>query len=393
MDSDKPLIQARLRLLSHFGTQLETRRWWILLCFSLYNACVSLSWLTYGVTTDVSLKYFGISTNKLLLFSDSGLYESFLFSYLGCWFTYRMFRSTLLTCAFLMLTGGWIRYFAGSNYTGALVGQLIIGFSTAPAFGISTFLPDRWFSSNERFLVTTIALYSNYFGWALGYIMPCILIGEDTKNMPLNVLVQAIIMTIPFSIGVFCVKNRPKVPPSYSALVKLTDHFGFWEEMKVLVRMPHFLGSSFFFGVFISVSFSVSSTSGIYMEPLNLSYFEQGLIGFSYVVTGMIAGFIGTIWIAKKGLKSCDVIIRALLTVSLGSLLTLGALFLFIKVPSMLLLLLCNCILGIGLIGIIPFICLSIIESTFPVQESISYERNVNDFDDLQCDNQSCQYL
>jgi len=371
MELSKKLLQESSPH-KRFGTDLEPRRWWILTAFSLYNCSVAVAWLTYGAISGPSMQYFDININQLLLFSDSFLYMYFLFSYIGCYLVYKMFKKFLLLCAFLTALGGWVRYFAGPHFYGALSGQIITGLAYAPAFGFATLLPDRWFSMKERFLVTTIAVYSSYAGWAIGYILPCVIVGDDIANMDTSLLVQAIIMTAPIVLSVLCVEEKPKVPPSYSALVKLNDKMSFMEEMKILLNMKNFVANSVIFGLVLGVSYSISTISAIFMEPLNLSYLEQGIIGFSYVVSGLIAGFVGTVWIDKHGLNNYDSMIKILLSLSLASLTVLGIIFIFIEHPGMFIIWGCNCILGVGLIGFTPFICSSIIESTFPVQESMS---------------------
>ena len=355
-----------------FGHVLEPRRWWILLAFSLYNAGVTLAWSTYSALTEVSERYFDIKQDQLLLFSDTVLYFGFFLSYIGCWLAFRFFKKAILGCFFLLMAGAWMRYLAGSHYGVTLAGQTLIGVVSAPLFGFAMLIPDRWFSTKERFYVTTTALYSNYIGWALGYLLPCLIVGSEEKRIPLYTLLQALFMTLPFVIGIFFLEERPEIPPSYSAYVKANDQSSVWEELKALVKTPRFLASSLVFGLVLGISYSVSTVMSIFMAPLDISYVHQGIIGSSYVISGMITGLVGTIWIGKRGLKTYDHIIKILLTLSLLSLISLGILFFVRKRPDWVSLFFCNCGLGIGLIGLTPFMCSSIVESTFPVQESLS---------------------
>ena len=384
MDSTEPLLPqppnlqtfpsyTSLRHQKRFGSELEPRRWWILLAFSLYNAGVAFGWLSFGVTPLTTIQYFGnISQNQLLLFADSNLYMCFFLSYLGCWCAHKIFKKSLLICFFIMALAGWIRYFGGSSYQWALIGQFMLGIAAAPSFGFSTLLPDRWFPANERFLVTSLAVNANYFGWILACIFPALIVGKDPTNMPLSLLIQAIFMTLPIFIGIFAIRDKPKVPPSYSALVKLTDTLGFFQEMRVLSSYKGFIWSSLFFGLTAGISFSVTTASGIFMEAENLTYLQQGIIQASYAISGMVTGILGSIFLSNRERKNYDLIIKILMTGSLLSLITLGIVFYYISSPNMLILVICNSILGIGLIGFVPFVCGSIIESTFPVQESMS---------------------
>ena len=142
--------------------------------------------------------------------------------------------------------------------------------------------------------------------------------------------------------------------------------------MKILLNSPQFVGGSLCFGMVLGLSNSIPTTNSIYMAHLKLSDLEQGYITLGYVVAGLIPGLLGAWWIDRKGLKDCDFLLRCLLTISLVSLAALGIVFTYVEDPSMLLILVCNCVLGIGLIGFMPFACSSIIESNFPIQEAVS---------------------
>lgn len=355
-----------------FGTQLEPRRWLILASFFLYSALNALGWLAFSPVSAISEAYFNIDDEQLLMFSDSYLYMYFAFSYLGAWLTYKYFRFSLLGYIFLGCLGGWIRYFVGRNYTLTLIGQFILAVSGSPVNNFANVLPDRWFSADERFVVTSLAVFANYLGWGFGYIMPCAVVGDNLDNIPKLELIQAILMTIPLVLGIFSIRDRPKVPPSYSALVKMAEYSGFKQEMKFLMKLPNFKWGSILFGLCVGVSYSVSAVTGLFLAPLKLSYWQQGGIGFSYIAAGFITGMIGTLMLTKSTRKNYDLALKIFISISLTSLVVLGIIFTVLDTIEAYLLYIVNSALGVGLIGFVPVLCASIVESTFPVQESVS---------------------
>jgi len=352
-----------------FGKSLETKRRFVLLTVCLTYIASAIGYLTFNSTSVPSKEYFHTDDdNKILYFTDVGLYINLVFSYLGCWFAYKYFRLSVITCALFTAVAAWIRYFAGASYIMALLCQALIGLMSTTLFGFANIVPDRWFATSERF---ALSVFSNYVGWALGALIPCVFIQNNADNMPKNTLFQAYILTVPFIFAIF-IKEKPRVPPSYSALVKQTDEKGFFEEMKILLKSPQFVGGSLCFGMVLGLSNSIPTTNSIYMAHLKLSDLEQGYITLGYVVTGLIPGLLGAWWIDRRGLKDCDFLLRCLLTISLVSLIALGIVFTYLEDPSMFLILACNCLLGIGLIGFMPFACSSIRESNFPIQEAVS---------------------
>jgi len=355
-----------------FGQNLETRRWFILLCVFSFYVSSAIGWLTYNATTGTTMRYFNITSSQVLLFTDVNMYICLLLSFVGCWIAYKYFRTSLIICTFINALAGWVRFIGGSNYAIALLCQIVIGLAAIPLFGFAIMVPDRWFSTKERFTVNALSVLANYVGWALGGLIPCIIVEDDETKMTDNTRVQAFILTVPFVLAVLCAKERPDVPPSYSALVKQTDKMGFWNEIKTLLKNKTFLSSSSCFGMVLGLSNSIPTTNGIYMDPLELSYLNQGFVTLGYVITGLISGLLSTIWIEKKGLKNIDFILKILLSIAFISLVALGFLFVYVPNPNFLLILLGNSVLGIGLIGFMPFGCSSIIESTFPIQEAVS---------------------
>lgn len=95
-------------------------------------------------------------------------------------------------------------------------------------------ISDRWFSVNERFWAVSIASFSNYVGWAFGAIFPPAYCDSDPTNFVRNslkchlinlknkltdvVLIQAIIASVPLVFGVLVIREKPKLPPNYSAV-------------------------------------------------------------------------------------------------------------------------------------------------------------------------------
>jgi len=211
--SSQPLLNKK------FGTDLETRRWFILIAFSFFSASSAMLWITYSPILPNAEAYYNVDVSGIVQFSDASMYVYTAFSFLGSWLAYKWFTVSLLSAMVLNLIGGWLRYYAAHTYFVALIGQYFAGIAQNVLFFVPVLIADRWFPAKERIWASTVATLSYLVGWAFGFILPPYLIEE--KGTPIRTLLfyEAIIATIPFVMGIFCIKDRPEVPPSYSAVI------------------------------------------------------------------------------------------------------------------------------------------------------------------------------
>ena len=91
-------------------------------------------------------------------------------------FTVRAPVATALVGICLNVGGAWLRWLSitTGSYAIALTSSVIIGFAAAIIICSYTALAHRLFPADERALATTIAVQCNYFGWAIGSLMPLI---------------------------------------------------------------------------------------------------------------------------------------------------------------------------------------------------------------------------
>jgi MFS family permease len=75
---------------------------------------------------------------------------------------------------------GWLRYIAirEENFSLVIVSSVLIGFGGSVIISTYTTCAQRWFPPHERTLATSIAVQSNYFGWAMGSVIVPSIVNE-----------------------------------------------------------------------------------------------------------------------------------------------------------------------------------------------------------------------
>ena len=116
----------------------------------------------------------------------------------------------------------------------------------------------------------------------------------------------------------------------------------------------------------------------------NYTLVQQGLVGVVFIGFGIIGGLVATWYLSRGTQENYDPIVKAFAIVSIIGLIALafiihkdsirdlyilnGVLGIISESLNRYLLL----IIGVGLLGFQPFACQTLVEMTFPVQESIS---------------------
>jgi len=185
-------------------------------------------------------------------------------------------------------------------------------------------------------------------------------------------LFECILASVSLIFGFFCIKDRPEVAPSISALVKAPKFQTINEEIKFLLGIPNVIFSTFIFGVCVGLAYAFPIVMDLLLQPYNISFEHECALGVTYITGGFLARIFGVKWIKKSGKPNYDAVLKVLLTGSMVCMFFLGIIVHVFDVANLPLLYFFHLLLGAGLIGFIPFACNSFVQSTFPVQELIS---------------------
>lgn len=108
-----------------------------------------------------------------------------------------------------------------------------------------------------------------------------------------------------------------------------------------------------------------------FLDKSLISEIYVGYLGLSYILSGMLSGFMASIFLEFKtnSYKYVDTIIKCLAIFSTLFLFILSIQILYEEIISIFFIV---CMIGFGIVGLTPFACVVLVEVTFPVPESIS---------------------
>ena len=116
----------------------------------------------------------------------------------------------------LNVLAAWLRWLSvwTESYAIALVSSIILGGASAIVICSFTAVSEHLFPPEQRTLATTIAVQSNYFGWALGSLIPSIV--SDISSMQTCMLVQACLVSL--SLPAYLLASPPPACGSSAAV-------------------------------------------------------------------------------------------------------------------------------------------------------------------------------
>ena len=115
--------------------------------------------------------------------------------------------SALLVAVLLNTGAAWLRHAAvmQHSFAQAFASTILLGGAAAVVVSSYTWVPETWFAPTERGLATSIAVQSNYAGWALGSFIPFVV--KTPAEMSKFTYVQAVGTTsilVFFLVGYSC---------------------------------------------------------------------------------------------------------------------------------------------------------------------------------------------
>ena len=197
------------------------RRWAVLLSFSFYsfsNAFVLMDFADdYGLAEQVLF-------NRTS--GDSGdtqqigfLYTLFLLCvmpamFVAAWGVIHHNYATMAVAQVFNVLGTWLRYAAAQqqSYTMAVLSTVLAGTSASAIVCSYAVIAEGWFRPSQRALATTIAVQSNYAGWALGSLLGLLADGNAAFFADTILLWQAIVVSA--TIPLFLLGYRAPPPPA-----------------------------------------------------------------------------------------------------------------------------------------------------------------------------------
>lgn len=283
-----------------------TRRWFILALFVLYSASNAFQWTQLVIITTILEKYYSVST--LTVYWTSMIYmvayiplilpASWLLDKKGL--RLGVLLGSAGTCA-----GSWLKVLATGpdQWWLTFLGQSVVAVSQIFILGIPAQLAATWFPPNQMSSATSIGVFGNQLGIALGFVLPAMIvkdqqdpaefekIGDDLFVMFLAV---AIFTSVLFLTIVFGFKDQPPTPSNRAQDMKQNSkEESYLNSIKNLCTNPGYVLLLITYGMNVGVFYAISTLLNKTVD----AHFEgatedAGRIGLVIVICGMAGSMI-----------------------------------------------------------------------------------------------------
>ncbi|KAL6268571.1 hypothetical protein P5V15_001706 [Pogonomyrmex californicus] len=293
--SEKPVNNEPIKL------KVYTKRWLMLAIYMFYTGTSSSQWIEYSIITNIVTRYYGVSSLMVDWTSMSFMlfYATFIFP--ATYLTDKCgLRWTIIIGAGLTCLGAWIKIFSvqPDRYYVLFIGHSIVGIAQTLVLPLPGRVAAQWFPSTELSTATSLGIFGNQLGVALGFLLPPIIVkNHDNINDIGNDLLRlcwvvAIVSTILLFIVLILFQNKPKLPPSETRALQKINQMKKREEfaasIKRLSKNKNFIMLCNSYGLNVAVLSAVSTL----LNQIFLAHFENGeedagRIGLAIILTGM----------------------------------------------------------------------------------------------------------
>ncbi|CAF0708928.1 unnamed protein product [Brachionus calyciflorus] len=366
------------------------KRWLILLIFSFISLLSSFNWIEYNIVQDVVIFYFNSSLPDDEIDKIDAV-NWFSMVYMLCYIPLvfpAMFllerKGLKLSCtlgAFLTFLGSVIKCFSvrPDLFLVAMTGQTLCAIAQAFTLGVPARLSALWFGPNEIGLATSIGVFGNQLGTAIGFVIPPRLIDKNDKieiiekNFYLMFITVALLCAIFF---VLLISDHPNKPPSKAQLEIRKSHnlrqenndFKIFKLSLVnLFKNSNYCLILISYGINTGVYYSISTLLNLTISKYHPNENENiGVIGLILVTSGLVGAVIsGFILDRTKQFKWTTLVIYVCSFAAM-------ILFSFTLKFSIWVIFLTTFLLGFFMTGYLPVGFELAAEVTYPVSEGTS---------------------
>ena len=344
--------------------QVYGYRWIVLLLFMLVNITVQILWITFAAVTIPAQVYFG-GIDEFYIFLLSAIFmiiyipDTFLASWLIDKYDFRVGCGigAILTAIF-----GFLRFFAGPDYSLMLIFTIGIAIGQPFVMNSITKLSGNWFPKTERTTATGLGTLSMFIGILLGVLLtPFLIVGNDLSAM---LLIYGILSLV---VGVFFVIFAKSRPPTPASSEPVSEKVLMGEGLKKLFTNKSFLILVFLYFIGLGIFNMITTYIQVILIPKNpLEYGDT----FAGIVGGimLLGGILGAIILSALS----DKLQKKVLLMIISLIIATVSLFVFTFVSDATSLMITAFLFGFGLLGAAPIALEYAVDITKPVPEASS---------------------
>ncbi|CAC5380054.1 FLVCR [Mytilus coruscus] len=295
------------------------RRWMIVFLFAFYSLSNAYQWIHLNIIGDVILKYYNASMPEDQFQRETTLdwlSMVYMLAYIplifpATWLLNKKGLRVVAICGcFLNALGAWLKVACVSpdRFPVLMFAQTICAIAQIFILGLPARLAAVWFGPNEVSTATSIGVFGNQVGCAVGFLLPPVLVpySEDLNQIGKDIgtmfYMGAGVTTFFFIMVILIFKNAPPMPPSKAQMLSVqnesNEHYG--ESLIRLVKNRGFILLTLTYGINTGSYYAISTL----LNPIVLYYFEghqkdAGQIGLTIVLAGVVGSIVAGVWLDR----------------------------------------------------------------------------------------------
>ncbi|VDI00556.1 MFS transporter, FLVCR family, feline leukemia virus subgroup C receptor-related protein [Mytilus galloprovincialis] len=299
--------------------QVYKRRWIILFLFSFVSLTNNFQWLHLNIIGDVLLNYYNASLPEDKFQQETALdwlSMVYMLAYIplifpSTWLLDKKGLRVVIICgSFLNAVGAWIKVACVNPDRFALLmfGQSVCSVAQIFILGIPARLAAIWFGPNQVSTATSLGVFGNQIGAAVGFLLPPLLVKYshdiDLVSSQLYTLfyIGAGVTTVLFLLVLVIFKKEPPQPPSRAQWLAVrnaaSQHYG--KSLLRLLKNRGFLLLVLTYGINTGSYYAIATL----LNPVVLHYYpghqkEAGEIGLTVVIAGIVGAILAGVWLDK----------------------------------------------------------------------------------------------
>ena len=274
--------------MSEKSYQVYKYRWVMLAVFMFVNVTVQILWITFAPITGEAAKFYGVSDQRIGLLSMLFMIVYIPVSIPISWVidTYG-FRKGVGVGAVLLGVFGLLRGFFAADYSMVVI--FTIGLALAQPFFLNAFttIAAKWFSIDERAMVSGLATVAMFVGVAIGMVATPVLILEF--GIPTTQMIYGIITAV--SAVVFLIFTR-EAPPTPPCPPELDERALMLDGLKQMLKMRDIWFMMFVFLVGMGIFNGISTWIETIVRPKGFTVTQAGELGGFFLLGGVLGAVV-----------------------------------------------------------------------------------------------------
>ncbi|XP_066272055.1 heme transporter FLVCR1-like [Branchiostoma lanceolatum] len=306
-------------------TKLYKRRWFMLLLFSSYSLSNAFQWIHYSVISNIIVRYYSVS-----ILAVDWLSMVYMLAYIPLIFpaTWTLDRYGLrvvgLLGSSLNCIGAWLKV-AGvgrERFAVTMFAQTVCSVAQIFILGMPARVAAVWFGPREVSTATSIGVFGNQVGVALGFLIPPVLVPNAAdiavveRGMNVMMFGTAAVTTLLFILVIIFFREKPPIPPSpaQAAIFESEAEYSYIGSIKILVKSVPFVLLIITYGINTGSFYAISTLlNQVVLSKYPGEEVNVGRIGLTIVLTGLLGSVLCGIWLDRtRTFKGTTVVVYIL---------------------------------------------------------------------------------